>query len=72
MATIIPFPASRISRRPRVRPGEDFISKVRDAIHILEENCERRGRMRIEEVWLCEDLAGAIGEYQSIRPALGA
>ena len=49
MSTIIPFPAGRISRCPRARPIEDCISKVRDAIRILEDHAEPRYRRRTRD-----------------------
>ena len=73
MSTIIPFPAGRISRCPRARPIEDCISKVRDAIRILEDHAEPRYRRRtrmvdqMEEV-LYGDLAEAIEAFRRGRP----
>ena len=73
MSTIIPFPAGRISRRPRARPIEDCISKVRNAIRILENHAEPRYRRRTQMIdQMEEDLFGELTEGNRgipLRPA---
>ncbi len=67
MAVVIPFPTSQRPRRS-VRPVEDCISKVREAIRILEDHSDqlfcRRRRMPQEEVFLWEELTDAVETYQ--------
>ena len=74
MAVVIPFPTSQRPRRS-VRPVEDCISKVREAIRILEDHSDqlfcRRRRMPQEEIFLLEDLGDAIEALRRGRPRRG-